>query len=176
MEFTLAEYMQLVKGFPRNEEIVKWLNWIFKYYKIDNPLRVSAFLARVGHECLSFNQFEEFASGAAYEGRKDLGNTSPGDGKKYKGFGAIMYTGKFNYQTISKVFNKDFVGNPKLLLIPEWAIKTAGYFWESKGLNALADKGNLKEIVRRINGGFNGLSDTELRYKRCLDWFKAKGF
>ena len=67
MEFTLAEYMQLVKGFPRNEEIVKWLNWIFKYYKIDNPLRVSAFLGRIGHECLSFNQFEELASGAAYE-------------------------------------------------------------------------------------------------------------
>lgn len=176
MEFTLAEYMQLVKGFPRNEEIVKWLNWIFKYYKIDNPLRVSAFLGRIGHECKSFTDFEEDASGSAYEGRKDLRNTSKGDGVKYKGRGAVQITGKANYTTMSKAFNKDFVGNPKLLLEPEYAIKVSGFFWESKGLNALADKGNLKEIVRRINGGYNGLADTEARYKRCLDWFKSKGF
>lgn len=176
MQFTLAEYMQLVKGFPRNEEIVKWLNWIFDYYKIDNPLRVSAFLARVGHECKSFTDFEEDASGEAYEGSKILGNTQKGDGRRFKGFGAIQITGRWNYGWISKALKKDFLNNPQLLLENEWAIKSAGFFWSFKDLNKLADKGDIKEVTRRINGGYNGLVDTQLRYKRCLDWFKAKGF
>lgn len=176
MQFTLSEYMQLVKGFPRNEETVRWLNWIFDYYKIDNPLRVSAFLARIGHECLSFTALEEFASGDAYEGKKDLGNTQKGDGRKYKGRGFIMITGKSNYTILSKVYNKDFVNKPELLLESEWAAKTAGWFWNWKNLNKIADKGDIKEITRRINGGYNGLVDTQVRYKRCLDWFKAKGF
>lgn len=176
MEFTLSEYIQLVKDFPRNEEIVRWLNWIFEYYKIDNPLRVSAFLARTGHECLSFTSLEEIASGEAYEGRKDLGNIQKGDGVKYKGRGFIMITGRNNYTTLSKVFNKDFVANPNLLKEIEWSAKSAGWFWNWKELNKLADKGDINEITRRINGGYNGLVDTQVRYKRCLNWFKEKGF
>lgn len=176
MQFTLAEYMQLVKGFPRNEEIVKWLNWIFDYYKIDNPLRVSAFLARIGHESLSFTRVREIASGDAYEGRKDLGNTQKGDGRKFRGRAYIQITGRSNYTILSRVYNKDFVNKPELLEEIEWSAKATGWFWNWKDLNKLADKGNIKEITRRINGGYNGLVDTQLRYKRCLDWFKAKGF
>jgi putative chitinase len=176
MQFILAEYVQLVKGFPKNEEVVKWLNWLFAFYNIDNPLRVSAFLARIGHECASFNTLEESASGQAYEGRKDLGNTSKGDGVKYKGKGWIMITGKNNYSILSKAYNKDFVSKPELLKEIEWAAKSCGWYWNLKDLNKLADKGNIKEITRIINGGYNGLIDTQTRYVRCLQWFKSKGY
>ena len=176
MKFTLVDFQQLVKGFPKNEEIVKWLNYTFDFYKINTPLRISAFLARIGHECLSFTQFEEFASGAAYEGRKDLGNIQKGDGVKYKGRGAVQITGRTNYSNLSKAFAIDFITNPKLLLTPEWAIKSSGWFWSTKNLNSLADKGNIEGITKVINGGFNGLQDTKDRYLKCLQWFKSKGY
>lgn len=176
MKLTLKDLQELVKGFPSNEELVKWLNYIFEFYKINTPLRISAYLARIGHECLSFKQFEEFASGAAYEGRKDLGNTVPGDGKKYKGMGAVQITGKSNYIALSKALNKDFVSNPKLLLQPEWAIKSSGWFWDSRKLNIPSDKGDIRTVTKIINGGFNGLKETQERYLRCLQWFKSKGY
>jgi putative chitinase len=176
MKLTLKDLQELVKGFPSNEELVKWLNYIFEFYKINTPLRISAFLSNTGHECLSFKQFEEFASGRAYEGRKDLGNIYPGDGVKFKGFGAIMYTGRANYTRLSKTLNKDFVSNPKLLLEPEWAIKSAGVFWNEKKLNIPSDKGDIKTVRKTINGGFNGMIDVQERYVRCLQWFKSKGY
>ena len=64
-----------------------FLNKYFSHYQINTPLRICAFLAQVGHESGQLRYAEEIASGAAYEGRKDLGNVHPGDGRKYKGRG-----------------------------------------------------------------------------------------
>ena len=54
-------------------------------YGINTRLRIAHFMGQVTHECAGFRTTEEFASGAAYEGRQDLGNTQSGDGKRYKG-------------------------------------------------------------------------------------------
>ena len=69
---------------------------VMEKYQITTPLRRAAFLAQLAHESGELKYMEEIASGEAYEGRKELGNTAPGDGKRYKGRGPIQLTGRFN--------------------------------------------------------------------------------
>lgn len=59
-----------------------------------------------------FNAMEEYASGEAYEGRADLGNTQPGDGKRFKGRGFPMLTGRKNYAWASNVAGVDLLADP----------------------------------------------------------------
>lgn len=133
-------------------------------YGIDNYNRMAMFLANIAHESGAFRYVREIASGEAYEGRKDLGNVQPGDGKRFRGRGLIQITGRANYTGISKAFGVDFVKQPELLEQPEWAAKSACWWWYAHGLNQLADKGDFIKVVRRINGGTNGLQDREKRY------------
>lgn len=124
-----------------------------------NDLLFSHFYAQLAHESDNFRTVEEYASGKAYEGRKDLGNTSPGDGVKYKGRGYIQITGKSNYKAFSDVMKMDFVNKPQLLLDPKWALASACWFWQTRKLNALALKDDITAITKIINGGVNGLQD-----------------
>lgn len=142
-------------------------------YSINTPLRQAAFIAQIAHESGLFKYVREIASGAAYEGRKDLGNTQPGDGKKYKGRGLIQITGRANYAAISKDFGVDFISNPELLETPQYAALSAGWYWNTRKLNELADKGNFREITRRINGGFKGYAEREKYYFEALKKLQA---
>ena len=138
---------------------------------ISTCLRQSAFLAQLGHESLDLRYMEEIASGAAYEGRKDLGNIYPGDGVRYKGRGPIQLTGRSNYRTAGQALGVDLEGNPTLAATPQWGFKVAAWYWTTRGLNAFADQNNqgaFDTITRRINGGTNGKADRD-RY-----WYKAK--
>lgn len=141
-------------------------------FGIDNPTRMRHFLAQMSHESAGFSAMVERRSDASAENKygvgtrvgKILGNTQPGDGAKFKGRGYIQLTGRDNYTRFGKKIGVDLVSNPELAARPDIAIKIAAAFWESKGLNSLADKGNLREITRRINGGYNGLADRQRRF------------
>lgn len=135
-------------------------------YQINTPQRIAMFLANICHESGSFRYVREIASGEAYEGRKDLGNVQPGDGKRFKGRGLIQITGRTNYAAISKAFGVDFVAKPDLLETPEWAAKSACWWWFNRGLNKVADTGDFLKVVKMINGGTNGLQDREKHYAR----------
>ena len=176
---------------------VKFLPYIMdacNTYSIQSPVRQLCFLAQVSHESGGLFYTEELASGAAYEGRADLGNTQPGDGEKFKGRGLIQITGRNNYALLGTAFGIDLTGNPTLLggrnidfCSPDqlkWAALSAGWFWNRENLNQLADLinmenaidegGNLeyfKEITRKINGGYNGLPDRLHRFKEGLNLF-----
>ena len=121
--------------------------------------REMAFLAQIGHESGQLRYVQEIASGAAYEGRKDLGNTDPGDGVRFKGRGLIQITGRANYAKCGEALGLDLLEHPELLELPENACRSAGWFWKSRWLNELADKGDFKLLTKRINGGFNGYAD-----------------
>jgi putative chitinase len=75
---------------------VEALNHAMLEFDIDTPQRQACFLAQIAHESGSLNYVEELASGADYEGRRDLGNTHEGDGKKFKGAGLLQVTGRTN--------------------------------------------------------------------------------
>jgi len=130
-------------------------------YSINTKDREIFFIANILVESGRFFYTKELASGKAYEGRKDLGNTTPGDGVKYKGRGLIQITGKSNYIQLSKDFNIDLVNNPALLEQPDLATRSACWFWNSKKLNRITDAGNFTLVCKRINGGTNGLKDRQ---------------
>jgi predicted chitinase len=134
---------------------------------IESPVRIQMFLAQLGHESGQLRYMEELASGAAYEMRKDLGNTSPGDGVKYKGRGLIQVTGKSNYLLCGLALNLDLLNNPGLLSQPQYAVESAIWFWTNNNLNSYCDKGDFKGLTRRINGGYNGLEDRLKLYERA---------
>ena len=143
------------------------LNAAMQEYHINSPLRQAAFIAQIAHESGELRYVEEIASGAAYEGRKDLGNTQPGDGMRYKGRGLIQITGRNNYAECGKALGVDLITNPELLETNGLACRSAAWFWASRGLNDLADKGDFKRITKRINGGLNGYQERLAYHARA---------
>ena len=141
--------------------LVIYLNKYMPQYEVNSYLRVCHFLAQAAHESASFRTLEEYASGAAYEGRKDLGNTYKGDGVRYKGRGIFQLTGRANYRSIGAKIGKDLENNPTLAATPEVSVLTALEYWKSRKLNDFADKDDVETITRKINGGLNGYDDRK---------------
>lgn len=144
---------------PRAATFLAPLNAAMLEFGITTPARQASFLSQVGHESGSLAYVRELASGAAYEGRRDLGNIWPGDGARYKGRGLIQITGRANYAACGKALGLDLLARPELLEQIVNACRSAGWFWQSNGLNALADAGDQVRVTRRVNGGTNGLTE-----------------
>ena len=125
------------------------------------PLRAAHFVAQLAHESDRFRALEEYASGSAYEGRKDLGNTEPGDGVRYKGRGVIQLTGRANYRQAGRYLGLDLERQPDLAALPAVAYQTAAYYWLDRGINAKADRDDVRAVTKLINGGTNGLKDRK---------------
>ena len=138
-------------------------------------LRTAAFVAQLAHESGEFRWLEEVWGPTPTQARYEppnllaqrLGNTEPGDGKRFKGRGPIQITGRFNYATYGRLLGRDLVAAPALAAAPELAFAIAGLFWQQNGLNELADAGDFMKITRRINGGTNGLADRQRYYARA---------
>lgn len=130
---------------------------VLNTYEINTRLRVAHFLAQVAHESDGFCTTEEYASGAAYEGRQDLGNTQPGDGRRFKGRGLIQLTGRANYHTLGGKLGVDLENNPEMAAEPKLSLRVACEYWKGRKINQPADGDDLLECTRRVNGGQNGL-------------------
>lgn len=147
---------------PCNQAMVRW--------GMTSRLRAAHWLAQVGHESVSLRYFEEIASGAAYEGRQDLGNVYPGDGRRFKGRGPIQITGRYNYTKAAAALNLDLVGNPALAARIDIGFLVSGWWWWQAGCNQISDRGSddptVVALTRRINGGTNGLADRRARFAR----------
>lgn len=136
-------------------------------------------LGQVKHESNDFQHMEEIADGSAYEGRKDLGNTKHGDGKKYKGRGPIQVTGRSNYE---KIYNDFFVpnglgeyniiDNPELANDPRiGSLLSMGWLTVTDdGKKAIVESNNynIEALTKAINGGYNGLEDRIRRTNKLL--------
>ena len=112
-----------------------------------------------------------------YANRLGNGSEESGDGWKYRGRGFIQLTGKNNYNEFSKFVGKDFVINPDLLLQDNYAMLSAGWFWNRSKLNIVADLGIdediIKKITKIINGGYIGVDDRILRFNNIYKKLKA---
>lgn len=169
----------------------------FSKFEIDTPKRQAAFIGQCGHESNNFRTLEEnlhYSANAlmrvwpsrfpdndvaekyannpekiankVYAGR--MGNTEDGDGWKYHGRGLIQLTGKDNYTRCGEALDIDLVNNPDLILEPEFAAASAGWFWRKHGLNQLSDLGDWVAITKRINGGIHGIDDRVARTNKAL--------
>lgn len=141
--------------------------------QINTRRRIAAFLAQIGHESGSLVYVKELGGPSyfsKYDGRKDLGNTQPGDGARFAGRGLIQVTGRANYLKASQALFGDnrLLSTPELLEQPEWAAKSAVWYWSTRNLNDLADADRFTDLTKAINGGTNGLEDRRARYKYAL--------
>jgi putative chitinase len=168
---TADDLRRIVPGIPseRIDQYIAPLNEAMTHNGIDTPVRQAAFIAQLAVESDSFRTFEEYASGRAYEGRSDLGNTQPGDGERYKGRGAIQVTGRHNYEDLSQHTGVDFVAHPELLAAPENAFTTAAWYWTSRDLNNVADTAGIVRVSELVNGGHHALTRRIADFERGLN-------
>jgi len=169
----------------------------FVKYDISTPKRQAAFIGQCQHESANFTKLEENLNysaeglmktwpsrfptkeiadqyaknpakiaGKVYNGR--LGNTSEEEASKYLGRGLIQLTGKENYERCGTSINVDLVNNPNYLLDPKYATLSAGWFWNRKGLNELADSKDFETMTKRINGGLVGIDDRKAKIAKAI--------
>jgi predicted chitinase len=154
------------------------LNKAMAEFGIDTRARQAYFLGQIDHETASLRFVTEVwgptASQLRYEPpgviASTLGNTEPGDGRKYRGRGLLAIAGRANYKRFGDALGVDLVGEPDLAARPDIASRVAAMFWSVKGLNDLADRDSpdvVREITRRINGGVNGLESREQSIARA---------
>jgi putative chitinase len=170
----------------------------FEKYQINTPKRQACFIGQCMHESGGFKflrenlnysakalmntwpsrfpdmdtaeKFErqpEKIANKVYSGR--MGNTEDGDGAKYIGRGLIQLTGKDNYRAFGEAIGEDLVSNPQLVEQPRYAALSAGWFWNKRGLNALADAMDITNLTIRINGGKIGIDDRIAKINKALD-------
>ncbi|MGT2460058.1 glycoside hydrolase family 19 protein [Cupriavidus basilensis] len=163
-------------------------------FGILTPPRVAAWIAQTGHESLGFSltrelwgptpaqmRYERDFSAAWPPADKtsrnqkpfELGNSQPGDGKRFMGRGLIQITGRANYRSCGAALGYDLEATPTMLEGDALAARSACWFWHSRGLNALADTGAFETLTRRINGGTNGLTDRQERWARAKQFIKG---
>jgi putative chitinase len=173
------------------------LEEVFVKYEINTPTRQACFMGQCAHESGNFKTLQEnlnysaeglmktwpsrFATkeiadqyarqpakiaGKVYNGR--LGNTSEEEAAQYLGRGLIQLTGKENYGNCGLGIGVDLLADPALLLDPRYAALSAGWFWNKKGLNALADAQDYETMTKRINGGLIGLDDRKAKIAKAL--------
>jgi predicted chitinase len=173
-EITGDQLEQIMPNLPeaKRDSYLPFLVKAMEDHKINTPLRAAAFLAQIAHESAELRFMQELWGPTAqqnkYEPPSDLatslGNTQPGDGKRYRGRGPIQITGRANYKKYGDLLGVDLVANPDLAAQPEFAFQIAGLFWNMRGLNELADAENFTTITKRINGGLTGLQERERYY------------
>ena len=121
------------------------------------------------NEAILYERKPEKIANKVYANRMGNGPESSGDGWKYRGRGFIQLTGKSNYEAFSKDMDIDTVNNPDLVKDDlSIAIRSAVWFWNKNNLNSYCDKGDFIGLTKRINGGTNGLSDREAKYKKLI--------
>jgi predicted chitinase len=160
---------------PQLQRYLPHLNRAMQRHGVDTMLRTAAFVAQLAHESAQLRFMEEIWGPIPAQLRYEppsrlaarLGNTEPGDGRRYKGRGPIQITGRFNYRHYGELLDIDLVAAPERAAEPDVAFETAGLFWQSNGLNELADAQDFVALTRRINGGVNGLDDREEYYARA---------
>ncbi|MFE6922905.1 C39 family peptidase [Nocardia sp. NPDC057663] len=175
---TLAKAMGNGLPMTEYERLVGPFNGALAAADCNTVERAAMWCAQVGHESGGLRHMEELADGHAYEGRLDLGNTQPGDGRRFKGRGPIQLTGRGNYRRFGEWAHRkghapaadQFIANPALVGEPRWGFLAATYYWtvERPQLNALSEARDIEGATRAVNGGLRGLADRTDRWNRCL--------
>jgi putative chitinase len=133
------------------------------------------FLAQACHESAHFRTTREFwgptKAQRGYEGRKDLGNNRPGDGKRYMGRGIFQLTGRANYRSLGAKLGLDLEGNPDLAAEPRISFRIACHYWAGRGIEKWAAANDIVKVTKLINGGTNGLPDRQALFARAMKIF-----
>lgn len=120
-------------------------------------------------KALAFAHQPERIANHVYAGRLGNGPEASGDGWRFRGRGLVQVTGRSNYRACGAALGLDLEDAPELLATDLYAALSAGWFWDSRGLNGFADRGDVEGATKRINGGLTGLTDRRARYERAAE-------
>ena len=181
------------------DTVIAQIPEVMEKFQINTPLRLCHFLSQCGHEsgnfkavnenlnygakgllglfkkyfpteakALEYERKPEKIANLIYGGRMGNGPEASGEGYKFRGRGYIQLTGQDNYSAFDKVVADDIVANPDLVAT-KYPLLSAAWFWNSRGLNAIADKGasdvEVTGITKKVNGGTIGLEDRIKHFK-----------
>jgi putative chitinase len=127
---------------------------------VTTRLRICHVLAQAAQETDLFRTLQEYggpAYFARYEGRRDLGNTQPGDGARFHGRGIFQLTGRANYRRYGALIGIDLEAEPDLAMHPDISLRIAFAYWRGRDCNAAADADDVVAVTKLVNGGRNGL-------------------
>lgn len=164
----------LLKMFPKFENLDEHFPYIeeaLALYNINTNKRLRMWFAQFAHETANFTKFVEIGSGQQYEGSKILGNSQVGDGAKYKGRGAVMLTGRWNYGYFGTKIKVNLLECPEKAALPKYCWKIAGEFWKYRNLEKYAEAEDVKGATHAINGGYIGLAERQKIYERLSLFF-----
>ena len=167
---TMAQAAAVFTRSPSASQLAD-LNSCLRRFAINTPARIRHFLAQVGHESGGLRWMLELASGDAYEGRQDLGNTRAGDGRRFKGAGAIQLTGRYNYQRFADYIKDPDVMDGASYVSIRYPFTSAGFWWHLNAINAFVDQGaSCRQVSAKVNGRdpANGLADRETYFARAV--------
>lgn len=150
------------------KKLAKVAPGVLAEYEINTALREAHFWAQAAHETGGFRFMHEIwgptDAQKRYEGRKDLGNTEPGDGKLFAGRGIFQLTGRANYKKYGDIIGIDLIADPDKAADPEIALRIACEYWKARKINVCADQDDIVAVTKKINGGTNGIADR----RTCL--------
>ena len=177
MEITAEQLKKISPGSPVTvcEQFVPHINNYCPKYGIDTAIELASFLSQVLHESGGFKWMHEIwgptETQKRYEGRKDLGNIVPGDGKKFMGRGPLQITGRANYSRMSKDMFGDnrLLETPELLAAPEYGIWSACIYWGWRKMDLVDDDNSIDKETKLVNGGYNGLADRKQYFERAKE-------
>jgi putative chitinase len=129
----------------------------FPEFEVTTSLRICHFLAQAAEETDGMRTLHEYASGAEYQHRRDLGNVKPGDGKRYKGRGIFQLTGRFNYRKYGAIAGVPFEDYPELAALPQLSVLVSCHYWRKNKIAVHADRDDVTRVTKLINGGHRGL-------------------
>ena len=172
-----------VYGRKMSDQQFNDLNSCLQRFEINTVPRIRHFLSQTAHESAGLQYMTEIwgpSQVAAqrtydppYPKAKELGNTKIGEGKKYRGAGVIQLTGKYNYQAFSRFINDPKVMDGADYVGANYPFTSAGFWWKNNNMNALCDRGGtVKEVTKKVNGGYNGLSDRQRYYDKACQVIK----
>jgi len=124
---------------------------------------------------LALHRKPELIANAVYSNRMGNSTIESGEGWKYRGRGLKQLTGKSNYIACAKALDLPLVHTPDLLLQPGPAAMSAAWFWATNNCNSFADKGDVRGLTQRINGGLIGIDDRTKRYAAVIRNFENSG-
>jgi putative chitinase len=168
------EQAMAVYGSQLYPEELADLNQCLSRFGITAIEDIRMFLAQTAHESGGLRWLKELASGDDYEGRIDLGNIQPGDGRCFKGAGVIQLTGRANYQAFADFIQDQGVMHGCDYVARIYPFSSAGFWWMNNGVSeAIANGADIYAVTRRVNGGLNGIDDRIAYYNLACQWIEG---
>lgn len=165
------------------------LNNAMARFEINTPRRISAFLATVAIESAYLTAVEEGlyyrdparllaiyprAFGSTAKAMPYVRNPHGLSDLLYKGYhgrGLIQLTWEKNYRIAGDALGQDYANHPEMLMQPAHAAMTAAWYWKANGCNEAADRGDIREVRRLVNGPARlHLAEVTAQYNKNIEW------